>query len=568
MECQRLRRPAGRSLPARARLLVLGTLASFAAATAPASPGAGDSPVEVGRRIYEEGVLPGGAPLTGTRPDGFVLRGAEAACGTCHRRSGYGSTEGQVYVPPAAGPLLFAPAPLHDPTHVRADGSPAAPDVAPLPRDRAEARPAYSDQTLARALRKGLDPSGLALVKPMPHYDLDDQALAALLAYLRQLSATPAPGFEERVLHLATVVTPDAPAGAREAVVGVLRAWAATRPADVRWALHVWELTGSPDTWEAQLDQRYRDEPVFAVLSGAGGTQWLPVHRFCERAALPCVLPSLEAAPDPGDDYYSLYFAPGVTLEARLLALHLQAGGAARTAGRLVQVHGDATGALAATALREGLGPNGATRIERVFTAATPGAALEGLAEDDGLVLWLRPAELTALVAGAPSGPGAGRVYLSAMLAPPQALALPASWKERVTYVSLFDPPTGLQRDLANLRLQGWLKQAGLAPTSNLRVAADAYGACYFFTLAQAEVAALRNRWVQATMNREYLLEMLESIVSKNAGTVSDTNAYVAYYKRLSLGAGQRTAVKGGALMRYAAGDPGQLLVVEDDLVP
>jgi len=124
------------------------------------------------------------------------------------------------------------------------------------------------------------------------------------------------------------------------------------------------------------------------------------------------------------------------------------------------------------------------------------------------------------------------------MLAPPEAVALPAPWKERVTYVSLFDQPTGLQRDLATIRLMGWLAQAGLANTSNLRVAADAYGACYFFTLAQADVEAQRNRWIHSTINREYLLEALESAVSKNSGQVADTNAYVVYYKRLSLGQG------------------------------
>jgi len=163
MERERISRYLTRLRPALARALGLGVVMATVATGAQSAPD--DPRVEAGRRIYEQGLLPDGTPLIGTRPDGFVLRGAEAACGTCHRRSGYGSREGQVFVPPAAGPLLFAPAPLHDATHVAPQGAAAATAGSPIPRDRAEARPAYDERSLARALREGLDPSGLALVK-------------------------------------------------------------------------------------------------------------------------------------------------------------------------------------------------------------------------------------------------------------------------------------------------------------------------------------------------------------------------------------------------------------------
>jgi hypothetical protein len=73
-----------------------------------------DSLIETGRRIYEDGVLPGGELLHAVRPEGFVMKGSYAACVTCHRRSGMGSVEGSIdstiLVPPVAGPVLFAPA--------------------------------------------------------------------------------------------------------------------------------------------------------------------------------------------------------------------------------------------------------------------------------------------------------------------------------------------------------------------------------------------------------------------------------------------------------------------------
>ncbi len=47
----------------------------------------------------------------------------------------------------------------------------------------------------------------------------------------------------DAVVHLATVVTPDAAQpGADMAVFGVLRAWAAGQPATFPWRLHEWRL--------------------------------------------------------------------------------------------------------------------------------------------------------------------------------------------------------------------------------------------------------------------------------------------------------------------------------------
>src|SRR5450631_735759 len=87
------------------------------------------------------------------------------------------------------------------------------------------------------------------------------------------------------------------------------------------WELHVWQLSGPPDTWEAQLDQYLAREPVFAVISGLGGANWAPVHHFCERAALPCILPNVDLPVDAADtDFYTIYFSRGVLLEAALLA--------------------------------------------------------------------------------------------------------------------------------------------------------------------------------------------------------------------------------------------------------
>ena len=83
--------------PRAARLLLAARCALLGLA---AQPDAGES-------IYLRGVLPSGAPLEGKRQAaGLTARGADAACVSCHQRSGLGTYEGynfDVTIPPIAG---------------------------------------------------------------------------------------------------------------------------------------------------------------------------------------------------------------------------------------------------------------------------------------------------------------------------------------------------------------------------------------------------------------------------------------------------------------------------------
>jgi len=67
-------------------------------------------------------------------------------------------------------------------------------------------RPAYTDKTLAIALRGGVDPTGRRFDPIMPRYRLEEQDMAVLIAYLKELSSVPAPGVTETTLRFATVI--------------------------------------------------------------------------------------------------------------------------------------------------------------------------------------------------------------------------------------------------------------------------------------------------------------------------------------------------------------------------
>lgn len=561
-------------------LVVLSLISSSAIATpATIQAKANADLVEAGRRIYELGILPDNSPLHTKSGNGFTLSGSNAACVTCHRRSGMGDIEGQaehtILVPPIAGSVLFKPARFAnsflDPVHHYVPNKAWA---------RSLTRPAYDDKLLARALHQGLDSAGRALSLPMMQYDLDAQALTALSAYLHQLNTQATPGLDASGLHVATVVTPDVAPEQVESVLSVIRTWTRSmRPSGspLRW--QVWRLHGKPASWPDQLAAYYKKQAVFALISGIGGSQWQPIQDFCETRSLPCVLPSVEVVPERGTQhnpahsaYYSVYYSTGVTLEARLLANYFkQADKNAPKNTRLRQVYSDSSGKIATDLVRQLLAAmadkTAAKKLDRRVDNTSVAQAFTGLTADDSVMLWLRPEQIEALI-DAWDGPLPGKIYLSSLLFPPNSVVLPREWKRRVVYVSLYDD-TGVQNDIARVRLTRWLRQHRLSATE-LRLQADAYSACYLFNAALARIRSQEIRRPAVPLSAEHLLEMLEILIEKYTdGTEQvDPDSHVAFYGRMSLGPQQRYAVRGGTMMQYQAPDFQTLIAASQRIVP
>ena len=68
-------------------------------------------------------------------------------------------------------------------------------------------RPAYTDETLADAIRDGADPDGREFLGVMPRYSFGERDMAILIAYLKSLSKDPSPGVTETTVRFATVIT-------------------------------------------------------------------------------------------------------------------------------------------------------------------------------------------------------------------------------------------------------------------------------------------------------------------------------------------------------------------------
>lgn len=520
-----------------------------------AAPGA--TRTAAGERVYREGVLPSGRPLRGEREGGAGVEGANAACATCHRRSGLGSYEGQSVIPPIIGRYLFRPG-------ARNVEDPDLPHV----QGYVPHRDPYTDQTLARAIREGKDQQGRSLSFLMPRYKLDDATIKSLIAYLKGLTSGPAPGVTRDTLHFATVVAPDADPAARKGMLDVLQQFFADKNAGLRgespplkssrgvmyrvtrkWQLHVWELSGAPEAWEEQLRRHLLETPVLAVVSGIAGRTWATVHRFCEQARVPCLLPNADLPVDAERDFYPVYFSRGVLLEAQLVARRLRDARERLGLRRVVQLlrEGD-VGEEAARALAAA-GVAGLPVEVRVVGAGDAGralaAALAGVRAGDAVVLWLRPGDLAAL----PPPPPAAAVFASGLMGGLEEAPLPAAWRGLARLAYPFDLP-----DLRKVRMSfplGWF-QVRRIPVVAERVQVDTYLACQILSEA---LGHMLDSFVP-----DYLVERVEVLLSHRLVN--------GYYPRLGLAPGQRFASKGGYLVRLA-GPQGTRVVPDGEwLVP
>ena len=523
-----------------------------------------------GEAIYRDGLLPSGRPLAATVQAGLRVEGKELACASCHRRSGFGCSEGGVYVPRVTGPALFEPGLLR-----RADlFRDLYQEVQPRPyvervRDP-RVRPAYTPETLAVALREGRDPAGRQLDPLMPRYRLSDEEVGQLAAYLRSLGAAPSPGVDGREIHFATVVTPGVDPGRRKAMLDVLEGYVRWKNAETshsaqrlgyspwyrdefygsyrQWRLHVWELHGAPSTWQAQLAEYYRAQPVFAVLSGLGAGSWRPVHEFCESAELPCLFPNTELPVVSPPGIWSLYLSPGLTAEAQSLARYLRDS----ASGRIVQVYRDVEDErIPARALREALGDRLAERSIPKGQALTT-AFWQRLIHETGaavLVLWLGRDDAATLAPAAEALAPVRQIVLSYSRLGESEPEVPAALREKIRLTWRFAPP-GHEEPLA-YRVRAWMN-ARRIPVTDERLELNTW-----FALAVADHSLTH---VVENFSRDFFVESVEE--------EAENSLSPGVFPSLGLGPGQRFASKGSSVVRLAAGALGGLEPVSGWIVP
>ena len=526
-------------------------------ATTPAAPTTDEALIAAGERMYRQGVLPGGERMTGIVQGDIALSGEQVICGYCHRRSGIGAAEGQNVAPPVTGDMLYEP--LRVPT--------SKPPLAPT------LRPAYTDETLKRAIREGIGADGQPLGPLMPRYRLSDDQLDVLLAYLKSMTTAPDPGVDDENIYFATIVSSTADAARRKAYLDVFEAYFQQKNVETRhesqrsehsprhkawqyqpyrkWVLRVWELDGPEDSWPQQLQSYYEASPVFAVIGGLAPGSWEPIHQFCEANEVPCLFPNTDLPVAEDGSFYSVYFSNGVALEADSIADHLSSDGLLSSKAVQVRIQGDPEGQAASERLAEHIRQHGGEVVDRVLdssSALTRDLWVELASEANGgvLMLWLGRDETDGLWSALPSlladGKAPGRIYLATSFYGTEGSSIPPEVRDRLYLAHAYELPGRLPRLLA--RSTGWLKSRKIFEPDERVLQANAF---FALTMTRGGVAAIRGFFKQ-----DYLLERIEHM-AENA-------SYTSVYPRFSLAPGQRFMSRGAYITQFEPGDSGKLI--------
>ncbi len=532
----------------------------------------------LGERLYKQGILASGEPLQATTQGDITFSGSQFSCVNCHRASGYGSSEGGNYVLPITGPALYRQRDLDRADIFKKLFKEYQPKRFKARMRMPQMRPAYTDESLAKAIKEGVDPTGRQLDLLMPKYKLPDQDMDNLVAYLKQLTVKDDPGVDAEKLYFATVVSDKIDPDKRRAMLETMRKFIVWMNLDTKgdlrnpnfsphyrtefikayrlWDLQVWELKGEPNTWAEQLANYYSKRPVFAVISGMINGPWQPVQQFCESGKIPCLFPHTQLPDLTKPPSYSVFFTRGLTLEAEVIGHYLKDKTDAAEPTQIIQLHNTSlSGSVPADVLSATFKDSKRFQIQdRGFSGAEAlTAELEKiLASDshpDTLILW--PGEHTnAATKWLINNPQVAKtVFL-----PSEALVDEyQNWPAQANDYLFFSYPNELPEAYhpRAFRVRAWMNTRRLDITDQ-RLQFNTY---YALTMLQYGLEHIIDNF-----SRDYLLEYIEHEAENalNPGT----------FPRLSLGPGQRFASRGAYVMKFDMDSQHKIVPVSDWIVP
>jgi mono/diheme cytochrome c family protein len=213
---------------------------------------------------------------------GQSLPSAVLPCANCHGIDGRGRAEGGV-VPSNVTWLELT-----------------KPYRASTPNGRR--RPAYDEQTFARAVTRGIDSAGNALNPAMPHYAMSPEQLADLIAYLKVLGREEVPGVTDTSVRIGTIVPAS---GAGDQMAAVLSAF----------FKEAGEIHGRRVTVDVVRPSEVARAQPFAFVGGLISGVDEQVEQAVDRAGIPLVLPVSVRADASALNRF--YLSPGLQQQLR-----------------------------------------------------------------------------------------------------------------------------------------------------------------------------------------------------------------------------------------------------------
>jgi ABC-type branched-subunit amino acid transport system substrate-binding protein len=397
----------------------------------------------------------------------------------------------------------------------------------------------YDEETLARAITEGVDPDGNSLEAIMPRYNMSDEDMADLIAYLKVIDSQADPGISATSIRLGTVLPMEgqhaglgrAMRDMIEACFGAVNASGGVHGRKLELVVGSWGASDDPPIWQAR--DLLAAEPLFALLSPYIPNYDAELQALAIEQRIPVIGP-YTVLPPGGDDRYSFYLQAGLAQQAETLVEAIateKQGGQAKLG--IVYPRVRSFDSLAEAASRRA----SALDLGPVVSPDYPLNQFDGKA----IVATLRDAQVDAvlflgsaaeLVELGDAAERAGwRPYLLApgLLAERQVFELPQSFSGRVllAYASL---PTDYS-------------PAGVADFEQLH---EDYGFDYQHSIAQIAAYTAAKLLVEGLeragrgLNREQLVDTLERLEGFHAGLLPP----------ISYGPGRRMGTLGAHIVR------------------
>lgn len=533
--------------------------------------------LQFGERMYRDGILPNGVPMKAMVMGDIPMDGRMFTCDDCHQRSGLGSDEGTIITWPTNGKELYAPrqrtGAYKEPS--KENSLPAGRRLLPKYYQREPARPAYTDETLARVLRSGIDPGGRKLDPIMPKYRFTKENMAIMVHYLKNLSVEISPGVDATTIQFATVIGAGVSEEKKAAMLSPLQAHVDAHNSQSRHEekraqsgpfykserhqayrrinLNIWTLTGAETEWGEQLEAYYAETPVFAFLGGISDGNWDPIHQFCETKKIPTIFPITDLPKISEVDWYTLYFSKGFHQEGESAAKYIRKSFGKDEEQKVIQLFDSKN--PRSLALKTGYDQTWKTfnrepvdsfdiaadnndvaaYLETQLNASVPVILLTWVDRDVFISLQRVPglAQKSALILG------------STQLLKQNYSGIEQDVNEKL----LLTYPASIEKDKKTSRLavRGWLK-ARKIEESYFDIQAKMY---FLGWMLPGAIKSMRNEFF-----REYFMEGFDMMI--------DQDYSIAVYPRLTFGPGQRYTSKGCYLVKLSDGPEPELVPASD----
>jgi hypothetical protein len=535
-----------------------------------------DTAIDYGERMYREGVLPSGEPMQAIVMGDIPVDGRMFTCDDCHQRSGLGSVEGTIVTWPTNGKELYQPrrrtgAYRPGKKVENGDGHGSLPEYYQVE----DVRAAYTDNSLAKALRFGVDPNGRIFDPAIPKFFLDKKDMEIMVLYLKNLSAEISPGVDDTTLHLATVIGSQVPEKEKQAMLSVLQhhidahnsqnrhqerraEWGPFYRAEMNRAyrrldLSVWQLQGPEESWRDQLEEYYQKRPVFALIGGISKGNWQPIHTFSEQRRIPCVFPVTDLPVVSDTDWYTLYFSKGYYQEGESAAKYVRSIMGVKKEMDVVQVYrkNREGAALAEGFRRTWKKMGGATPREVVLEAdeLEPEELFQGqdsaFSDTAVLLLWLGDEDEKLIGRIVEKVDSRTMLFSSATLLEDNYSVIPDKFRDAVHITYPYILPDGWKK--RSFIVNRWLDTKKI-PLTSLTTQAKMY---FLGWMLPGAIKSMRSEFF-----REYFVESFDMM--------TDQDYAIAAYPRLTFGPGQRYASKGCYIVKLSKGLNPALIPLND----